>query len=350
MLINNPDVVTKVPQKYYIQLVMVEEWIFASICSAFGSGLVFLLYGKCISLVFSSRSQRSRAMRYFLAVYMTVMVLFSTIQTIMISVLSIGSVRPLVFEVGTPYFPPEKAQCTFCDSVELIAQICLSVVNWGMDAFMIWRCMVIYRDLPSFKRTLLRIFGVTIGALSITSGILFLVPWFPPSLRSATIPGWRPVAGPLSFFACVTLFINVTFSSLIAIRLWLHQARLQKLFGPGHGSLYRKIIIVLLESAALVVVANTVLIILLFLFIPAATAVACSVIHVYVAAPLIILFRIHSNRDVATDISNFNMTGQLEASRTKGSRLEPLQFRALSSPISAASFSEPPSRPKNTTK
>ncbi|KAF9046189.1 hypothetical protein BJ165DRAFT_1134207 [Panaeolus papilionaceus] len=283
MLIDTPGQLTQTPEPYYIQLSWVENWVIAAICSAFGSGLLVLLYTKCVVLVWTKQSHRSRGMRYFLLAYMTTLMSLSLIQTTMMSLVSVGSVRCFIAQVGRQHFPLEKAECSYCDTAEIVGQVCAGVVNWAMDGFMIWRCMVLYRDLPRFRRLALCIFAIVLCGASLTGGILCLVPSLAPGLISVNIRPWRPVAGPLSVFACVTLFTNIIFTALVSVRLWLHQPRLQELLGPNYGSIYRRIVVILLESAALVVVANITLIILLFLSLPSATPIACSVIHVYVS-------------------------------------------------------------------
>lgn len=137
MPIINPGQVTQRPEMYDIQLLLVENWVLAAICSAFGSGLLLLLYVKCTVLVWNKQNQRSQGMRYFLLAYMTTLMALSLVQTIMISVLSVGSVRRFVAQVGKQYFPLEQTECSFCDTVEIIAQVCAAVVNWGMDGFMV---------------------------------------------------------------------------------------------------------------------------------------------------------------------------------------------------------------------
>ncbi|KAF9046185.1 hypothetical protein BJ165DRAFT_1134126 [Panaeolus papilionaceus] len=176
-----------------------------------------------------------------------------------------------------------------------------------MDGFMIWRCLVLYRDIPRPRHLTLCVFPFLIAFASIVSGIAFLAAWFSPFKLDVYVPPWRPVIGPLTIFASVSTFINIIFTGLISIRLWLHHSRLLRLVGPGHRSLCRRIIVILPESAALVVVFNVIMIVLLSLSIPAAGLLALSAIHLYVAAPLIILYRIQT-RDVAEDISNFNVT------------------------------------------
>ncbi|KAF9046186.1 hypothetical protein BJ165DRAFT_1134124 [Panaeolus papilionaceus] len=319
--------VTQMSEMYNNQLLMVENWVLAAICSAFGCGLLVLLYVKCMVLVWNKQSQRSRGMRYFLLTYMTTMMSLSLIQTTATGVFVIGSVRRLVAQVGSEYFSLEKAECLYCQAVEIVVQVSAATVNWGMDGFMIWRCMVLYRDLPRLSRLALCTFAFALGGASLASGILFIVPSLAPGqLSGIKETPWRPVIGPLSFFASVTLFINIAFTALISVRLWLHRSRLQKILGPGYGSIYRRVVIILSESAAVVVVANIVMIVLLFLFPAGSTPVACSAVHIYAASPLIILYRIHSDRDVVTEISNFNVTRQLEQCVSRRSQLEPLQF------------------------
>ncbi|KAF9046187.1 hypothetical protein BJ165DRAFT_1134203 [Panaeolus papilionaceus] len=123
-----------------------------------------------------------------------------------------------------------------------------------MDGFMIWRCLVLYRDISRLRHLTLSMVSLFLGTVSLVSGILFIVPWFSPYNIHAHIPAWKFVIAPLTLFASATISINIVFTTLISIRLWRHQSRLKKLLGPGHRSVYRRIVIILLESAALVVV------------------------------------------------------------------------------------------------
>lgn len=68
---------------------------------------------------------------------MTTLMSLSLIQTTMMSLVSVGSVRRFIAQVGRQYFPLEKAECSYCDTAEIVGQVCAGVVNWAMDGFMV---------------------------------------------------------------------------------------------------------------------------------------------------------------------------------------------------------------------
>lgn len=95
---------------YHIRLILTEYWVLGTICSAFGSSLLILLYVKCMVLVLGKHSQRSQRMRYFFATYMTTMMLLSLCQTTVDVAFAVGSIRYLFFTAGNQYFSPRSGQ------------------------------------------------------------------------------------------------------------------------------------------------------------------------------------------------------------------------------------------------
>lgn len=76
-------------------------------------------------------------------------------------------------------------------------------------------------------------------------------------LKQITAPetsSWATANFPFNFtilYGVVALLVNITLTTMIAVRLYIHRRRALRALGSGHGSEFTGVISMLIESAAL---------------------------------------------------------------------------------------------------
>ena len=155
----------------YLQLKVLGTFI-----SAFAYGIVSVLSGNCIYLLQKKRGTQSYRIRILLLIYVTVMLLFSTLTLFQSICQVIGFMfPPEILPIGLMYFP-----------------ISLILTIWGENGFMvrisiphqeqrftvlqIWRCVVLYQDTSNRPRILITVLLSLLSMVSLGRSISISTP------------------------------------------------------------------------------------------------------------------------------------------------------------------------------
>ncbi|KDR72317.1 hypothetical protein GALMADRAFT_769087 [Galerina marginata CBS 339.88] len=213
------------------------EEFFATIVAAMGYVVVVVLYSTCILELQNRRSSYSKQKYRFLFVYITLLLLLSTLLFVQ-----------QIFSVTTSLFHPLESSPPkfiyidpFGNGLHGGITYLLPFTFWGADGFMIWRCLALYRDVPTRYRILLIIVLFLLSLVSLGAGAITYMQLF-------------MYGGALTTFliSLASGIANVILSCLTVLRLLYHQRYLSEVLGPGHGSVYTKIMVMCVESCALI--------------------------------------------------------------------------------------------------
>ncbi|KDR70157.1 hypothetical protein GALMADRAFT_144837 [Galerina marginata CBS 339.88] len=206
---------------------LLETQMLGTMIAAALYGIVLTLSFDCFKLLFKKNvTVPSRPMRRFLVFLILTMFLLSTlslVQGVLVSTTSIfqGISFPSL-PGGAPYVLPFSI--------------------WTADAFMLWRCAILYQGIPRLARIALLCFISLVFVAALASGLLLFFTFSASWMRLPT----------LLIVSFSTLF-NVIVSVLIVVRLIYHQIYLRNVLGPGHGSPYTRIMAMTVESASLLI-------------------------------------------------------------------------------------------------
>ncbi|CCM05488.1 uncharacterized protein FIBRA_07709 [Fibroporia radiculosa] len=187
-----------------------------------------------------------------------------------------------------PGGPSEYELAFFSNPVDEIGNVCFVVGNWFMDAFLVWRFMVIYGSYGRAWVRVLIILPCIMLLASIALGVLLLV----------KMAGSNPFAQAdfaLSYYV-TTLALNVIVTVMIATRIVLYRRRIRRTFGPHHYSSYSNVPAILIESASLYSLFALLFIVPLGLQSPLANVFMQSVSQVQIVTALMIVFRVATGK------------------------------------------------------
>ncbi|KAF8904755.1 hypothetical protein CPB84DRAFT_654982 [Gymnopilus junonius] len=264
--------------------VVLENNTLASIIAAVTYGIAIVLYMISVLALLNSGSKYSKKKKNLLLVYITLMFLTSTtayISSTLYLVQTLFNVKLL------------KGRVRLTDPAWIYP---LSIL--GADAFMVMRCIALYRGMSARIRL----------TLIFTCGLSFLLvlglEWFKFILPKR----FTQAEAILGFaFLSFSLFANVTLSTLISLRILYFQRYNHIVLRIAQGSVYTRIIVMCVESCAMIVIFEVAYIVL-YTMPPNHGADRGSMIpllllpHVCAISSLLIIYRVAKGKDVATQI------------------------------------------------
>ncbi|KIK90661.1 hypothetical protein PAXRUDRAFT_831506 [Paxillus rubicundulus Ve08.2h10] len=162
--------------------------------------------------------------------------------------------------------------------------------NWCADTLMIWRCIVVYRD------TKIHFLVTTIGVLmiiaSVATGSLWLVIVSRPAQSGN---GWMSFSFLFPYIS-VSLAINIFVSLFTVSRLMYHRARVSRVLGPGHGTIYASFAAMIVESAAVYSISSLLYLIPYAANSPLANSFMQILGESQIIAPLLIIYRVSEGK------------------------------------------------------
>ncbi|KAF9033539.1 hypothetical protein BJ165DRAFT_1357057 [Panaeolus papilionaceus] len=233
------------------QLFAERTWLQGSILSAVAYGINLTLFTLNVMLLIGKRNAdaeqdqsvkpRNKTKGYLL-LYVVVMFVLSTLAMASQAKLTeLGYVDNRNFPGG----PSEYVDEMFSIPISRMGSICFSVMNWLSDCLLLWRCFVIYR---TGSRSIWLVMFVPFSTLiaCIVAGS-YVLSW----VSRPSISPWD-VKIPTVIYGIIIISLNIMLTSMIAIRLYLHQRALRRVLGPRHMSNYvLSVIAMLVESAFL---------------------------------------------------------------------------------------------------
>ncbi|KAF9531430.1 hypothetical protein CPB83DRAFT_904546 [Crepidotus variabilis] len=215
-------------------------------------------------------SASEKRSRYFFVSYTIVMFCLSTLSCIA------GTLR--AYNAAFP--PSERVKLTqnafslFGDAIGVV------LTSWCADALMFWRCLMMYKKASSIWRALLVALLSTLYAISIATGIAFII-------NCLHLDGSFMV-----YFAVASTVLNATIMVLIVTRIWCQQKFIESALGRGFTATYTRLIHLFVDSAALIVIFNLGHVILSQWSYRKYIVAHALLTHVYVISTLLIIYRI----------------------------------------------------------
>lgn len=194
-----------------------------------------------------------------------------------------------------PGGPSAFEQTMFSITANEISVSAFVVGNWLMDALLVWRCTVIYKDVGRLWVSVLLLLPSLMLCASIALGITLLV-------QTADSSPFADVNITLAYYV-MSLSLNVIVTFLIVGRLLIHRRQIAQALGPSHASSYTNIAAILIESASLYTVFAIMFLVPFGLSSSLANVFLQTVSQVQTVSSLLIIFRVATGRAWAGDTS-----------------------------------------------
>ncbi|KAF8155647.1 hypothetical protein B0H34DRAFT_504685 [Crassisporium funariophilum] len=123
---------------------LINQLISTIIC-AMGYGIEIALFISCVQLIRGMPKETSKPMRRFLFTYTVLMFMVGTLYTTSSIVNTI---------LRADQVSSSMALCDLCDNSYWVSlnDLCVTLVIWGADGFMLWRCVVLYNGISPGQR------------------------------------------------------------------------------------------------------------------------------------------------------------------------------------------------------
>lgn len=275
------------------QYINEKSFLYGACLATITYGVVATISGICLSVLRGKRIPiRHRRAQFF---YVLLLFTLSTLGLgFQVKITQAGFIEQRDFDKGTAGYDGPAAYLgkRFDHATDLEFKgwmSCLVITNWLCDGILLWRCMVLYQD-NRFWPKFFRYLPACLLTASFVSGILHLKQITAPDTSS-----WATANFPFNFtilYGIVALLVNITLTTLIATRLYIHRRRAVRALGNQHGSEFTSVISMLIESAVLVDI-----FVIAFLVPYALRHWFCNIIiqpliQIQAIAPLLIIYRV----------------------------------------------------------
>ncbi|KAF8153349.1 hypothetical protein B0H34DRAFT_101617 [Crassisporium funariophilum] len=195
-------------------------------------GVAFTLFISCLDAL-RNNSKASQHMRRFLHAYVSLMFLLSTLYVLAAVISYTSDMTALLYNV------PLTESCPQCFNLSKIMHriqiCCLALSIWGADGFMLWRCAILYEGVLWVRRVAIFVACCVLVVATFLSGVFYM------ALDTT------PCGLTLITLSTISLSVNVVITALIVFRLLYHKKYLLGALGPGHGTMYTRIIAMCIE-------------------------------------------------------------------------------------------------------
>ncbi|PPR00205.1 hypothetical protein CVT24_004908 [Panaeolus cyanescens] len=280
--------------------IFLKFWTLGVILSSIAYGIAFTLFAACLYLLKKTSAGSRKRVHYALAAYITLMFALSTISIVsgistnLTAITSQTIPRSLSLGGSSP------------DAVVIV------LANWASDGFLLWRASVLYEGVTKSRRQAVYALIIFMLISQFTSGTLYLCSNFVKRMQKHE----RPI---FVAFASTTLFVNWVITGLVVIRLLVFRSKVRKTLGNVYGSPYTGIISMCVESAALVILFATIFLTLNLLKLNPFSFSRAFLVHIYVIAPLLIIYRVAQGKAFITNTTSFySQNGENSQTRSGG--------------------------------
>ncbi|CCM05252.1 uncharacterized protein FIBRA_07462 [Fibroporia radiculosa] len=300
-----------------------ETWLQGALLSNIAYGVVLALYVMCVAKLVRQLKQYNYMRPLGLFAYATVIFIISTLfMGSQVKFIQLAFIEDRNFPGG----PNAYVEDEFSNPTDEIANVCFVVGNWIMDAFLIWRLVVIFKSLGRMWVIPLATGLSIMLAASVSLGISLLV----------QMTGSSPfdyVNITLGYYV-MSLALNVVATFFIAGRFLVCRARAARL-GSEHASRYTGFAAVFIESAALFAIFAILFIVPFGIGNNLANVFIETVSQVQVVASLLIVVRIASGEAWTEHTASqmFLTDPESDPDTVRMQKLTSLQFNAMQSAV-----------------
>ncbi|KAH7911149.1 hypothetical protein BJ138DRAFT_1007227 [Hygrophoropsis aurantiaca] len=259
----------------------------------------------CVYSLALSLSKEDRWRTYFYITYTIAMTILGTLYTAFNArTIQLAYVNHKDFSAG----PTVYDAMIYHELITILGTTTYVIANWMADALILWRFTMLYRELRYWMIVVAFPFIIFIGV--IVTGFLVMIKSTRPgqSLYSKSAVAWA-----IPYYS-LSLSLNVITTGLMAIRLYQHKRRLEKILGPGHASLYTTVTAMLIESCALFALWSIITLVLYIIGNPDQFVFVCALSQVQIIAPLLIIFRVAQGKAWTRSTEN-NVMSTIQVAR-----------------------------------
>ncbi|KAF8965402.1 hypothetical protein BDZ97DRAFT_780654 [Flammula alnicola] len=276
--------------------------------------LVIMIFLICLRRLLAAEPLCSKRTRLFLLVYITLMFFLATLALVQEFLYFSETIFP-----SSGSSDPINSHSSSLSKI-FDVPITLPFAIWGADAFMIWRCAMLYQGISPAPRAGILCLLSTLLLLSLGGGIcVFVQPIF-------------VVINGIVFLIILTTFVNVVLAVLIVFRLVHHEKYLRKSLGVVQGSPYTRVMVMCSESCALVIVASLLFVGLYYRSASNAFLIPLLLLpYICVISPLLIIYRVAQGRAVTTLRPSQIITPDIEGLILASSRFDGVEGAGVAS-------------------
>ncbi|KAF9815214.1 hypothetical protein IEO21_04731 [Rhodonia placenta] len=263
-----------------------KTWLQGSLLSNIAYGVELTLFVMCFWILAWQTNRSNFKQQLFLLLFISIIFILGTIF--------MGAQAKVTQQAFIEYrnFPGGPGAYEFVilsNPVYEITSVCFVVANWLMDAFLVWRFVVIYKDIGRFWLSILTLLvPCAMLCTSFALGITWLI-----QISAST---------PILFLDIIFLYyvmtsaLNTIVPILIVGRLLVYRHRIAKMLGPSHVTCYTNIVAILIESASIYLVFAILFLVLLGVEQDMGNMFAETVSQVQTVSSLLIIFRVATGK------------------------------------------------------
>ncbi|CCM05255.1 uncharacterized protein FIBRA_07465 [Fibroporia radiculosa] len=262
-----------------------ETWLQGALLSNIAYGMQLTLFVMCFVTLVRKMDRHNFRRQLFLLSFICVIF---TIGTLFMGSQAKFTQQAFIEYRNYPGGPSVYEEAEFANPVDEIANVCFVVGNWLLDAFLVWRFMVIFRDFGQGWLAALTFFPVLMLLASVALGLALLI----------DMTGSSPFAFvniTLAYYV-MSLSLNVIVTLLIVGRLLIYRRRMARVFGTKESSDYLNISAILIESASLYSIFAVLFIVPFGLGNSLANVFLDSVSQVQIVSSLLIIYRVATGK------------------------------------------------------
>ncbi|KAF9448280.1 hypothetical protein P691DRAFT_613880, partial [Macrolepiota fuliginosa MF-IS2] len=253
--------------------------LYGAFLSAIAYGIVVTLAVICLNILWAKRLPIRHQLFQF--IYVVLVLMMATLSMgFEVRIIQAGFLEQRDFNGGTAGYPGPAAylgkNLDHALPVEFKAWMaCLVLTNWFCDSILLWHCMTLYQDNRFWPNPTV-------------TGVLHLTQITAPETST-----WTVCHLHFNFtilYGITAVLINLTLTTMITSRLFIHYRRTTRALGPGHGNDFTTVVAMLIESAVLADV-----FMILFLVPYAMHFWLCNIMIqplIQAMAPLLIIYRV----------------------------------------------------------
>ncbi|KAH9841029.1 uncharacterized protein C8Q71DRAFT_742789 [Rhodofomes roseus] len=217
-----------------------EAWLQGALLSNIAFGVELTLFVMCFHLLLKQMTPHNARRHISLLVYISV--IFS-LGTLFVGGNTKFTQQAFVEYRNIPGGPSAFEEVLYSDPVDQVANITWCVSNWLLDTFLVWRFVIIYKDVSRHWILLLVALPCLMLLASIGTGLVVIT-----KISSSSL--FAVVNISIAYYV-MSISLNILVTILIASRLLVWRYRMKRHMGSHHTAMYTNVIAIVIESAAL---------------------------------------------------------------------------------------------------
>ncbi|TFY54780.1 hypothetical protein EVJ58_g8657 [Rhodofomes roseus] len=234
------------PNETDYEIYLEKIWLQSNVLENIPYGVELTLFATCFLALLQNMDRSNLKRHVCLLIFITIIFGLGTIFMITNSLIT---QQAFIEYRNYPGGPGAYLNAMFSDTVGLTNSVSWVVSNWLLDAFLVWRFIVIFSDVsrPWFQAMLVLPCLMLLASIILGSVVLHDL------AEIADTPNSTPfaVADLTLAYYTISLALNILLTLAIAARLLAFRHRISRLLGAHHATPYSNIAAIIIESAVL---------------------------------------------------------------------------------------------------